>query len=620
MKILSCLSLALSIALLSACAVQPVATTGSVESLEARAQQQTQAGDLDAAAALYRQLADAASGTRRAAYLLQGAALLVDRNHIAKAQQWLSEAQALASPAQQQHVAALRARIALAQDHPDTALSIANSVRQPIPVDVLRDLAAVRGQALMRLGRYADGVRALVQRAIWLDNHGDILANQRLIWNGLKRAALKSAPPLTGDPTVDGWLALAPIANHSNDPTEFRRELLQWRAVYVNHPAAGGLLAELLSEQRSATQTPQQIALLLPLSSPQRQAAVAIRDGFLAAHLATPQARNSDIRIYDTTALGASQAYLRAQLEGADFIVGPLLKPNVDQVIGQAGFVPTLALNFAQDDSKALSASDFYQFSLSPEDEARAIADRAFANGARTAVALVASTDWGYRVLNSFRDEFEMLGGRLLTFTGFDPNQQDFSAKIKSVLNIDRSNDRERRLAANLRISLHFEARRRRDVDMILLAADARAGRLLAPQLRFYSAGDIPTYATQDIYQPGDATSNADLNGIMFPDAPILVEPDAQSQGLTQELERFWPQRAKQSLRLYGMGFDAYHLMSSLYHASTATWPMDGTSGSLSIDAQRKIHRVLPFAQFRDGQPVALDQPANAQRDILGAR
>lgn len=621
MKILKYLPLALCIALLSACAVQPVAPTGgSVEALQARAKEQVQAGNPGAAAALYRQLADATSGTRRAGYLLQGAELLVEADRAAEAGRWLSDAMPLADRDQRQQIAVLRGRIALAQGHPQTALNIIDGVQKPIPVDVLRGLAAVRGRALLRLGRYADGVRALVQREIWLDTRSDVIANQRLIWNGLKRAGLKSVPPLTGDTTVDGWLALAPIANEAPDSADFRRELLHWRAVYVDHPAAGGLLADMLSEQRSASEAPQQIALLLPLSSAQRQAAVAIRDGFLAAHLATADARKSDVRIYDTSALGATKAYLRAQLEGADFIVGPLLKPNVDQVIGQSGFVPTLALNYAQDDDKTAPATDFYQFALSPEDEARAVADRAFANGARTAVALVASTDWGYRVLKSFRSEFEMLGGTLLTFSGFDPDQQDFSTTIKSVLNIDRSNERRRRLAARLGDALKFEPRRRQDIDMIFLAADARAGRLLAPQLRFYSAGDVPTYATRDIYEPGDTTSNTDLDGVLFPDEPILLAPNASSQELKQELERLWPQRAERWMRYYGMGFDAYRLMTPLYHARSAAWPIEGASGSLTIDAERRIHRILPFAQFRNGQPVALSDQTSAERDIVGSR
>lgn len=617
MKTFSYLSIALGAVLVSACTVQNVSGPADLTNLEVRAEQQAQAGNLVSAAALYRQLADAASGSRRAGYLIAGASLLIETDDRGQAQRWLAEAAALGTREQQQQITVRRARIALDQDQPDAALQILGSITDPIPVDVQRDLAAVRGRALMRVGRYGEGIGALVEREIWLDSPADVLANQRMIWDGLRRAQLDRAPPPTGDPIVDGWLALAPIATVADDAAEFRRELLQWRATYTDHPAAGGLLAQMLSEQRGAQASVQRIALLLPLSSSNRPAAIAIRDGFLAAHLASGAESESHVRIYDTAQLGADEAYLRAQLEGADFIVGPLLRPNVDAIVSHSGFVPTLALNYAQVDTQL--STGFYQFALSYEDEARAIAQRAIANGARTAIALVASNSWGYQLRDSFRDEFEALGGQVLDFSGFDPDRQDFSANITSLLHIDRSNQRRRRLAANLGEAVEFEPRRRRDVDMIFLAADAKAGRLLTPQLRFYSAGDIPTYATRDIYEPGDSTSNADLNGVLFPDAPILLAPDASSQALKAGLERYWPQRAKQWIRFYGMGFDAYGLMSSLYRSSAVAWPIAGASGELTMDDEGRIHRVLPFAQFRGGQPVALERQPNEQ-NFLGAR
>src|SRR5690606_3324234 len=131
-----------------------------------------------------------------------------------------------------------------------------------------------------------------------------------------------SAPPPTGDPIVDGWLALAPLANRELAPEELRRALLEWRETYRDHPGTRGLLGELLAAQRSGAGFPQQIGLLLPLSSPQRNFALAVRDGFIAAHLRNPAAVQVDLRVYDTGLLGPREAYERAQLEGAEFIVG----------------------------------------------------------------------------------------------------------------------------------------------------------------------------------------------------------------------------------------------------------------------------------------------------------
>ncbi len=218
------------------------------------------------------------------------------------------------------------------------------AIPQPLADTAQRDAAAIRGQALFQLGRPADAVRVLVEREVWLSDAASILANQRMIWDGFRQYSPSTAPAPTGDTIVDGWLALAPLATTTG--TELRRALLTWRQTYTNHPAAGGLLAELLAAQRSRAFR-RRSRCCCRCRRPSAHAALAIRDGFMAAHLRDPQRRAPTVRVYDSTGLGSREAYLHAQLDGADFIVGPLLQPEVDQVIAQAGFVPTLALNFA---------------------------------------------------------------------------------------------------------------------------------------------------------------------------------------------------------------------------------------------------------------------------------
>jgi hypothetical protein len=609
----------ISLLALAACSVQTVTRIADAPNQEARAEAQARAGNPGAAAQLYRQLAEGSRGEQRAGYLIRAARLLIDAGERSTARVWLSDAVGVANVVQRKVIFVLEARIELDENRPELALRALAGVNEPIPVELMVEMGAVRGRALFALNRTADAVRELSEREVWLNDAEQILANQRMIWDGLGNVP-RNGPPGTGDTIVDGWLALAPLTQTDPDTQDFRRALLEWRSVYVDHPAAGGLLAELLSDQRGSLGFPTQIALLLPMSSPQREAAIAVRDGFFAAHLQAGQRRESTIRIYDTALLGGQEAYLQAQLEGADFIVGPLLRPNVEQIIAHSGFVPTLTLNFSQNETP-LSRS-IHQFALWPEDEARAVARRAIAAGSTTAIAIIASNDFGYRVLNAFRAEFEALGGRLLDFAGYDPSVQDFTAQITSLLNLSNSTQRERRLAANLGIPIEFEARRRQDVDMIFLGADtAQAGRLLAPQLRFFEAGDIPTYATSEIYESGNQTNNADANGVMFPVAPLLIGLDANTAQLSRELSSLWPRRAPQFMRFYGMGFDAHRLMNDIYSANNY-WPVPGVSGSLSVDAEGRIHRDMPFAQFQNGRPTLLPETrtVEAATPFIGAR
>jgi uncharacterized protein len=588
--------------------------TSDTAALEQRARTAAESGNLAAAADLYAQLAAASSGTERVDFLLEAARLAADSGDTALARRRVGEARSGATVPQQQAGAVLLARLELAEGRPQAALDMLGALPQALPEQVQRDAAAVRGQALFRVGRPADAVRALVEREVWLSDAASILANQRMIWDGFRALPSPPAPAPTGDTVVDGWLALAPLTTSTG--SDLRRSLLAWRQTYPTHPAAAGLLADLLAAERSTT-FPSQIALLLPLSSPQRAFALAIRDGFVAAHLRNSNNATTSLRVYDSARLGSNEAYLQAQLDGADFIVGPLGRTEVDQVMEQAGFVPTLALNYATNETTFLRG--FYQFALAPEDEARAIAAAAIAAGARTALAFVPSNQRGYQIRDNFRADFEAAGGELLDWYGYEPALQDFSAPTAALLNVRRSTERHRRLAANLGVPVQFpEARRRQDVDMIFaIVAAPRTGRLIASQLRFFGAGDIPVYANAEIYDPANTARDNDLNGFIFADTPALLSPDADASALRGDLQAYWPERTSLS-RYYGMGFDAYGLVASLYGNDGAPWSVRGLSGDLSLDPQGRVRRVLPLAQFRSGRPVALDEQSLRPIDASG--
>lgn len=371
-------------------------------------------------------------------------------------------------------------------------------------------------------------------------------------------------------------------------------------------------LQERMLAARSPVTAPlTRVALLLPLTGPQRQAAVAVQDGFLAAHLSQPEAGGRGrpaLHIYDTGPRGAREAYAAAREDGAEFIVGPLLKPELETIMGSAVPIPTLALNTLEN---GRTATNLYQFALAPEDEASQVARHAVANGALNAVALIPRNDWGNRLLGSFRTQLEALGGRLLQIRTYDPADQDFSTAITTVLNIDRSDRRRQQLGADLGIPLEFESRRRQDIDVIFAAADAGAGRLLAPQLRFWFADDIPTYATSAIYE--SSRQNGDLNGLLFADTPWVLEAGAAPPTLAAALRRYWPQRmSAQWIRFYGFGFDAFRLMFALHENPNALSSFPALSGVLSLDGTGRVRRELPLAQFRDGLPVAVEPEAGA--------
>jgi len=580
--------------------------------LEEKAQQLALAGELEQSIQAYTQLINRPSDSTRSRFLTDGSRVLIQLQNYTLARRWLNRARAASTTAQEQQVFLLLAEIDILENNASVALETLKNVSQPYTDDVIAAIQALRGRALFEMGQIREAVSTLVQRELALKQTSQILNNHKIIWAGLIGQNQGTVPAITGNPTIDGWLKLQPIALASKtNPLDLREHLLEWREAHLDHPAARILILDLLIEPQSPQKNLEQIAILLPFSGAQQTIARAIRDGFIAAHfnnsLLTPADSEATLKFYDTNLMGPEEAYFRAQIDGADFVVGPLLKPELQKIINSAGFVPTLALNSIENEQT--TPTQIYQFALAPEDEAREIARHAISNGASKAIAIIQNSDWGLRLLSSFREEFETLGGELVQFRDYDPDTQDFSAAITTLLNISKSNQRHQRLAANLALPLGFEPRKRQDIDMIFVAADANASRLLFPQLRFYYAGDIPTYATSAIHESN--LNEPDLNGAFFPDTPSVLLENEKILELKESLQTHWPQRTSPPwTRFYGFGFDAYRLIPLLYDESVKLSSVDALSGKLSLGKDRRIHRGLPVAQFRNGRPFSIESPA----------
>jgi outer membrane PBP1 activator LpoA protein len=367
------------------------------------------------------------------------------------------------------------------------------------------------------------------------------------------------------------------------------------------------VIDELQLPDASALDYPRQLALLLPLSGRWASAGNAIQNGFLGAYFSAAAELDDQqtVRVYDVeNEGGASAAYATAIENGAEFVVGPLLPRNVTELANDILVpVPVLTLNYLPEGT--LAPPGLYQFALAPEDEARSAAVRAIADGHTRAVALAPSNDWGKRVMQAFATEFEAQGGTLLDLRHYTTGVQDFSNTIEDLMALSGSVRRYQRLRANLGGPLQFDPRRRQDSEFIFLAADAPSGRLLKSQLKFHYSGDLPVYSTSSI-NAQDGRSNADLNGIMFADAPWIIAPQSWIADLPELFNEFWPAERRLG-RLHAMGFDAYQLIAALYTSGgVLSQELDGATGKLFMSEDGRIHRRLAWGQFQRGQVVAL--------------
>jgi len=477
----------------------------------------------------------------------------------------------------------------------------------------LRDrlrVEALRADAWIQKQDPARAVELMRQRETWLDSPRDIERNRNRLWQGLlfsNPQVLREAAQLSTDEVTRGWLTLGSLATSTGQQgVGWSNGIFRWREANPGHPALG-VIGDAEDFDLELLEYPRQVALLLPLSGRSAAAGKAIQNGFLGAYFATASALDDQqsVRIYDVNSDGgASAAYQNAVADGAEFVVGPLLKKNVTELANDILVpVPVLTMNYLPDDT--LAPPGLYQFALAPEDEAASAALRALGDGYTRAVALVPNNDWGRRVLQSFATEFEGLGGTLLDYRSYTPDVQDFSNEIENLMGLSGSVQRYQRMRANIGTSLQFDPRRRQDAELIFLAAAAGPARLLKSQLKFHYSGDLPAYSTSSVNSL-DGRSNSDLNGIMFADTPWLVDPQPWIRYLPQTYSEYWPEERRLG-RLHAMGYDAYNLIASLYaYRGGEMTELDCASGELFLDQQGRIHRRLAWAQYQRGEAVAL--------------
>lgn len=506
------------------------------------------------------------------------------------------------------------ATLALVEGDPDTALSLLEPLsREPLPLDHRLRVEALRADAWIQKGDPARAVELMIQRESWLSGSREIRQNRERLWAGLlvgNPIELRAAADIAIDPVIRGWLSLASLAASTGQQgIGWSNGIVRWREQNSDHPAMA-IVDDLDLPETELLDYPRQIALLLPLSGRRATVGEAIQNGFLGAYFATAGALDDrqTVRVYDVNNEGgASAAYATAVRDGAEFVVGPLLQPNVVELANDILVpVPVLTLNYLPENT--LAPPGLFQFALAPEDEAASAAQRAIADGHQFALALVPNSSWGRRVFAAFATEFEGLGGTVLDNRSYTTENPDFSNTIEDLMGLSGSVRRYQRLRANIGGPLQFDPRRRQDAEFIFLAANAASGRLLKSQLKFHYSGDLPVYSTSSIYSM-DGRSNADLNGLMFADTPWVIGPQSWIQHLPDIYEEHWPEQKRMG-RLHAMGYDAYQLVGSLFLARGGVMEeIDGATGTLHLSNDGRVHRSMAWAQFQRGLPVSLPDP-----------
>ena len=483
----------------------------------------------------------------------------------------------------------LGAELALASGHPEQAVRELRGIGD-LPAGGLRQALRLRAQAHEALAQPLEAARARARLDPLLDEEALQKANQRAILTNLgslPEEVLNGRLAVERDTDLLRWLELS-IAMRPSGPAhtaDAAERLREWRA---RHP--GQVLHTAPMEMHITIRQPapgieagglRRLALLLPLSGEMARAGRSIHAGLLSALLQDGAA--PAIELYDTEAgHGVADLYQQALAAGAQLVIGPLRKGDVEALATALPLpVPTLALNRPAD---LPPVANLYRFGLDPTDEVQGSAEQAWLDGHRRIGVLAPESPWGDRLAAGFAAAWEDRGGDIVRESRYDPSQTDFTKMLREFV----------------------ASRGGEGFDAIFLAALPRHARMIKPQLRFIRASRYPVYATSHVYTgEQDVANDADLNGILFCDAPwILAGPRDRVQ---REAARGWSDDRGLYPRLFALGLDAYRVATHLATGSPTATAIEGATGDLSVALDGQVHRQLQCARFVKGraEPVA---------------
>ncbi|WP_409026158.1 penicillin-binding protein activator [Gallibacterium anatis] len=506
-------------------------------------------------------------------YQLLAIRALLNENKVAQAASLLSSLNDL-DDTQQLDASLLKATLLAMQRDNSAATSLLNTIN----LDSLSNSQKVRYYAV--LAQTAENshdavgaINAHVQMDRFITDMQRKQQNNDVIWGLLRNLDKNTLNSLTvddNDVALKGWIDLAKVYNdHIAQPDQMRFAIQNWKTTYANHSAAYLLPTDLRGVVNFENLNIQQIALLLPLSGNGELIGKTILQGFNDARGNSPIV----VKTYDTMAgTNVTDLVNQAKQEGAQAVVGPLLKDNVDALLNGNAIqgLSVLTLNTAPS-MRPIQGVCYY--GLSPEDEAQAAAVKMWNDGEVNPLVFAPQNDLGQRSASAFNAKWQSLAGT-------DVNTYYYTL-VDDIL-------------ANLK-----NATMNGKVNAIYVVADSQQLQEIKTALDNSDAHDIAIYATS---RSNSANNGPDyrltMNGVKFSDIPLLSDLNSASYQQALKIAN----GDYSLLRLYAMGADAWMLINKFAELRQIPgYSINGLTGVLSAGEGCNIERTMTWMQYDNG-------------------
>ncbi|MDA7792525.1 penicillin-binding protein activator [Glaciecola sp.] len=432
---------------------------------------------------------------------------------------------------------------------------------------------------------------------------------------------------LIGNSEIDGFIRLTEILReHALNQYELASQLTQFQYQFPNHPLVRHLPAEIIGLLQIRNNTAQRVAVLLPLTGRLAAQAQQIKQGVVAAYLASQSQQQGYEQMIESlyfvdTNTQTDEALIAAIAE-ADLIIGPLLKPKLklilphikpnQQLLGlnrldNDSLVPQLDTPASTEFLANTSLSNQTFFALSPEDEAEQIAEFMFTQQYQQPILIHAPDRTATRMAEAFTARWEALTQHTSTITLSFSDNKSMRKAIGDALGVQQSRDRISILERYLGQEMFSVTRNRKDIDAFVVFANAKQTELINPMIEAsistFSDDIQPVFASSRSYNHKlNKNSLRDLQNVIFIDMPWLLDETLNVELLTQ-YETVFGEASTAQKRLFAFGYDALNLIGKIQPLQKVQGLLlPGLTGSLAINNKNQVTRTLPRAKITTRQ------------------
>ncbi len=400
-------------------------------------------------------------------------------------------------------------------------------------------------------------------------------ANNDKIWETLRnanRGMLEKAVAGPGEMGLAGWLALAVAYNQNMSAPEQLPQVIQnWKQQYPNHSAAILMPTELQNVVSFQQTQLNGVALLLPLSGEGKILGDIIKRGF-------NDAKGQDsiaVQVFDTDTAPVNDLLVQAKQQGAQTVIGPLLKNRVDEMLisPEINNLNVLALNSTPN---ARPVAKVCYYGLSPESEAKSAAERFRKDGLNNAVVLAPNGDFGQRSADAFAQRWRQL-------TNKDADIRYYNEAFEGV-------------------SLLQSAALSQGSGIYVLGSaeqlvDVKQGIDNSPL-----ANQYPIYTSSRSNSPNNGPDfRLTMEGVKFSEIPLLSDPESDEYKKAEQIA----ESDFSMMRLYAMGSDTWSIANKFNEfRQIPGYKVHGLTGILSSGTHCNIEREMNWLQYRSGSII----------------